>query len=136
MSASRPKTTDQLANYKDDERFGRYHDGLLPLASAPFGIMLVLNHFHLFEELASALQWFLMALVLLGGISTAWILILPGGRSYWVRPSRANGWGAFVVTVSTLMIAMTVTLFFAHVSAFLYRQGIAAISPERPLSDP
>ena len=124
------------ADDKSDGRILRYLTVYQPLAAAPFVVVYMMTKHHWLEQLQSALQWCLMALVLVGALFMILIFVLPKWRKQWVRPSRGNWWGGFVVAYSTIIIAFIVTSCFALVSAFLYLQGVATISPERSLADP
>src|SRR5262249_25378757 len=133
MNVSEPQKK-RAPDDKNNSRVLRYWTIVQPLAAAPFILVNRLTSYHWFERLPLALQWSLVILVLVGALFMIWILVLPKWRKQWVRPSRGNWWGGFVVAYSTVIIAFIVTSCFALVSGFLYLQGVATISPERSLA--
>jgi len=135
MSVSESVRT-HAADDNSHKRFQRYVEVILPLTGVPFIIVNWLMNSHRFDQLSLTLQWALMVLVFVGGLSMIRVITLPRWRSLWVRPCREHWLAPPAVAFITLIIAFIVTGEFAVVSTFLYLQGIATTSPERPLTDP
>lgn len=135
MSVSESERT-HAADDNSNKRFQRYVKVIQPLTGFPFIIVYLLMSSHRFDRLSLTLQWALMVLAFVGGLSMIGVLTLPRWRSLWVRPCRKRWLASPAVAFTTLVIAFIVTGEFAFVSTFLYLQGIATTSPQRPLTDP
>jgi hypothetical protein len=126
---------------QEDKRSMRYrrYFGSIPFAMLPLVVALLSIERPYFYQLPLAVQCVVVGLAFASALYLVGVVALPWSRPLWLTSNLydpTHWWGFLLPVANTLYIACMATSGWAVLSAFLYLQGLATMSPERALAKP